>query len=103
MLALGRPSLSPGNNPWMSMVRLSLVWMSPRFDTQSRWLTVVAEARVRFLGEIDADPDSVRRMVSRREKRHRVLHFCYDTGPTGYGLYRLPIGMGHRCTSSPRH
>lgn len=30
---------------------------------------------VRYLGEIDADPTSVRRMVARLEKRHQDLHF----------------------------
>lgn len=32
---------------------------------------------VRYLGKIDSDPVSVRRMVARLEKRHRRLHFCY--------------------------
>ncbi len=56
------------------------------------------QGEVRYLGEIDADPASVRRMVARLEKRHRRLHFCYEAGPTGYGLYRQLIAMGHRCT-----
>ena len=34
------------------------------------------QGEVRYLGEIDADPASVRRMVVRLEKRHRMLHFC---------------------------
>ena len=56
------------------------------------------EVEVRYLGEIDADPASVRRMIARLEKRHRTLHFCYEAGPTGYGLYWQIVGMGHRCT-----
>lgn len=56
------------------------------------------QGEVRYLGEIDADPASVRRMVARLEKRHRRLHFCYEAGPTGYGLYRQLIAMGHLCT-----
>jgi transposase len=52
---------------------------------------------VRYLGEIDSDPVSVRRMVARLEKRHRQLHFCYEAGPTGYGLYRQLNAMGHDC------
>ena len=23
--------------------------------------------------------------------------FCYEAGPTGYGLYRLISGLGHEC------
>ena len=56
------------------------------------------QGEVRYLGEIDADPASVRRMVARLEKRHRTLHFCYEAGPTGYGLYWQIVGMRHRCT-----
>jgi len=56
------------------------------------------QGEVRYLGEIDADPASVRRMVARLEKRHRHMHFCYEAGPTGYGLYRQIVAMGHRCT-----
>jgi transposase len=56
------------------------------------------QGEIRFLGEIDADPTSVRRLVSRLEKRHTRLHFCYEAGPTGYGLYRQLTEMGHRCT-----
>ena len=48
---------------------------------------------VRYLGEIDSDPIAVRRMVARLEKRHRRLHFCYEAGPTGYGLYRRLIAL----------
>ena len=56
------------------------------------------QGEIRFLGEIGADPTSVRRLVSRLEKRHARLHFCYEAGPTGDGLYRQLTGIGHRCT-----
>jgi transposase len=46
------------------------------------------QGEVRYLGEIEADPASVQRMIARLEKRYRRLHFCYEAGPTGYGLYR---------------
>ena len=69
---------------------------------KARHAVAVAKGRrqgeVRYFGEIDADPASVRRMVARLEKRHRTLHFCYEAGPTGYGLYRQIVAMGHRCT-----
>ena len=69
---------------------------------KARHAVAVAEGgrrgEVRYHGEIDADPASVRRMVARLEKRHRTLHFCYEAGPTGYGLYRQLTAIGHRCT-----
>jgi transposase len=55
---------------------------------------------VRYLGEIGADTESVRRLAARLEKRHGScgLHFCYEAGPTGYGPYRQLTELGHRCT-----
>ena len=29
--------------------------------------------------------------------KHSGLHFCYEAGPTGYGLYRQIVTLGHRC------
>jgi transposase len=69
---------------------------------KARYAVAIAEegrqGEIRFMGEIDADPISVRRLVSRLEKHHATLHFCYEAGPTGYGLYRLLTGIGHRCS-----
>lgn len=72
------------------------------FDVaKARHAVAVAEygrqGEARFLGEIDADPTSVRRLVICLEKRHARLHFCYEAGPTGYGLYGQLTQMGHRC------
>jgi transposase len=52
---------------------------------------------VRFLGEVDASNDSMRRVVQRLAAKHGQVHFCYEAGPTGYGLYRLITSMGHDC------
>jgi len=52
---------------------------------------------VRFLGEVDASPDAMRRVVQRIAANHGHAHFCYEAGPTGYGLYRLITGMGYPC------
>lgn len=53
---------------------------------------------VRYLGEIGAAPESMRRLVKRLAARHERLHFCCEAGPAGYGLYRLITGLGHPCT-----
>lgn len=69
---------------------------------KARHAVAVAEegrlGEVRYIGEIDSDPAAVRRLVARLAKRHGQLHFCYEAGPTGYGLYRQLISMGHQCT-----
>ena len=69
---------------------------------KARHAVAVAEegrqGEVRYIGEIGADVESVRRLVGKLEKRHGRLHFCYEAGPTGYGLYRQLTTLGHRCT-----
>ena len=53
---------------------------------------------VRFLGEVDASPESMRRIVQRLAAKYDRVHFCYEAGPTGYGLHRLITALGHACT-----
>ena len=50
---------------------------------------------VRYLGEVDAAPESMRRLIKRLAAKHERVHFCYEAGPTGYGLYRLITDLGH--------
>ena len=47
---------------------------------------------VRYLGEIEASPEAVRKLLTRLAVRHGELHVCYEAGPTGYGLYRQVVG-----------
>jgi transposase len=56
------------------------------------------EGEVRYLGEFDATPECMRRLVARLAAKYGRLHFCYEAGPTGYGLYRLIVALGHACT-----
>jgi transposase len=72
------------------------------FDTSKLSNAVaIAEAgrvgEVRFLGEIDNTPTAVRRMVKKLSRKHARLTFCYEAGPTGYGLYRQIRALGHDC------
>lgn len=53
---------------------------------------------VRFLGDISSEPSSVAAMVKKLAKRGAKLHFCYEAGPTGYGLYRQIVKLGHECS-----
>jgi transposase len=58
----------------------------------------VRGGEVRYLGEFDADEATMRRVVKRLATKHDCVHFCYEAGPTGYGLYRLIRSMGYECT-----
>jgi transposase len=52
---------------------------------------------VRYLGEVDATPASMTRIVRRLAEKYDRVQFCYEAGPTGYGLYRLITALGHDC------
>ena len=61
----------------------------------------IAEGRrdgeVRYLGAIDNTPAATGRLVRKLAKTHAKLTFCYEAGPTGYGLYRHITSLGHDC------
>ena len=52
---------------------------------------------VRFLGEVSSSPAAVERLIGKLAGRYGKLHFCYEAGPTGYGLYRQIEALGHPC------
>src|SRR5215217_3282142 len=52
---------------------------------------------VRYLGEIDNTEAATSKLVKKLAAQHRRLTFCYEAGPTGYGLHRLIKTLGHEC------
>jgi transposase len=52
---------------------------------------------VRYVGEIETTPAAVERFVRKLARKHPRLPFCYEAGPTGYGLYRQLVALGHAC------
>ena len=63
-------------------------------------IAIAAEGRdgeVRYLGEIDNTPTATAKLVRKLAKQHSAVTFCYEAGPTGYGLYRQITGLGHEC------
>jgi transposase len=72
------------------------------FDTSKETIAVaIAEdgqrGEVRFFGTVANRPDAVRKLVDKLARRHPRLAFCYEAGPTGYGLYRQIRTLGHDC------
>ena len=59
----------------------------------------VAEAgrdgEVRYLGEFDTTEAATRKLIAKLEAKYDKLTFCYEAGPTGYGLHRLIVSLGH--------
>ena len=52
---------------------------------------------VRHWGTIPHRADQVRKLAEKMGAGGRRLHFCYEAGPCGYGLYRQLVGLGHAC------
>ncbi len=72
------------------------------FDTSKlRNAVAIAEAgrsgEVRFLGEIDNTPAATAKLVKKLAAKYERLAFCYEAGPTGYGLYRQITSLGQEC------
>lgn len=55
------------------------------------------DGEVRSHGAISSDPGAVRRLVRKLERPGARLRFCYEAGPTGYGLKRQIEELGHEC------
>jgi transposase len=54
-------------------------------------------SEVRFVGEVPNAPGAVEKLIRKLAGRYDKLHFCYEAGPTGYGLYRQIQALGHGC------
>ena len=63
----------------------------------------IAEAgragEVRYLGEIENTAEAMRRLVVKLSARYARPIFCYEAGPTGYGLHRWIKALGRECLS----
>ena len=72
------------------------------FDTSKlRNAVAIAESgragEVRFLGEIDNTPTATAKLVRKLAAKYDRLTFCYEAGPTGYGLHRQITSLGQEC------
>src|SRR5271166_1619074 len=72
------------------------------FDTSKlRNAVAIAETgrtgEIRFLGEIDNTPAATAKLVRKLAAKYDRLTFCYEAGPTGYGVYRQIKHLGHEC------
>jgi transposase len=73
------------------------------FDTSKlRNAVAIAEGgrngEVRFFGEIDNTPEATAKLLHKLAGKYDRLTFCYEAGPTGYGLYRQITGLGQACS-----
>ena len=72
------------------------------FDTSKlRNAVAIAAAgrsgEVRFVGEIENSGAATAKLVRKLAAKYERLTFCYEAGPTGYGLYRQIKSLGYEC------
>lgn len=72
------------------------------FDTSKlRNAVAIAQAgragEVRYLGEIENSEVATTKLVRKLAAKYQPLTFCYEAGPTGYGLHRQIRRLGHDC------
>ncbi|MCP1845951.1 hypothetical protein ACVIHI_008586 [Bradyrhizobium sp. USDA 4524] len=60
------------------------------------------DGEVRYLGEISSDNASVGRLVRKLARPGLRLRFCYEAGPTGYGLSERSKRLAMNVLSLPR-
>ena len=73
------------------------------FDTSKlRNAVAIADAgrggEVRFFGEIENTPAATAKLVRKLSAKYQRLTFCYEAGPTGYGLQRQIKELGFECS-----
>ena len=52
---------------------------------------------VEYLGEIINEPGAISKLCDRLRRPGKLLVFCYEAGPCGYGVHRQLTSLGHRC------
>jgi transposase len=72
------------------------------FDSAKlRNAVAIAEAgrggEVGFFGEIENSGAATAKLVKKLAAKYQRLTFCYEAGPTGYGLYRQIKSLDHEC------
>ena len=58
-----------------------------------RW----SDGRGSVSGEIESTGAATAKLVRKLAAKYERLTFCYEAGPTGYGLYRHIESLGHEC------
>ena len=55
------------------------------------------QGEIRVFGDIENTPGAVRNLVTKLTGKYSKLQFCYEAGPTGYGLHRQLTDLGQDC------
>lgn len=72
------------------------------FDTSKlRHAVAIADGgrtgELRYFGEIENTVAATAKLVRKLAGKYERVTFCYEAGPTGYGLHRQIKSLGHEC------
>src|SRR3979490_649212 len=92
----GRASRKEGES-WVIIARPSWVSIHLSCGMRLRLRTLAGVARFGSLGETENAPAPTAKLVRKLSARYKRLTFCYEAGPTGYGLHRQIKDLGFEC------
>jgi hypothetical protein len=92
----GRASRKEGES-WGIIARLSSVSIRRSCAMRLQIAEAGRGGEVRFLGEIENAAAVTAKLVRKLAAKYERLTFCYEAGPTGYGLRRQIKGLGFEC------
>ena len=55
------------------------------------------DGETRYLGRVNSAPAMAERVIKKLASKCAKVRVCHEAGPTGYGLYRQIIALGHEC------
>ena len=64
-------------------------------DTIAVAIAEAGQGKPRYDGEIANTPEAVAKLVKKLSPQGKVLSFCYEAGPCGYGIFRQLAHIGH--------
>ena len=92
----GRASNKEGES-WVIILRLLSESIRRNCVMQVQLPMAAVAARSGMWGSFPATEAAIRKLMARLAAKYRHLTFCYEAGPTGYGLYRLLESLGYEC------
>ena len=92
----GRASHKEGES-WSIIAKRSWRWTRRNCAMRSRLPMPVETVRFDISASSTILKSATRKLVAQLASKHARLTFCYEAGPTGYGLYRLIKSLGHDC------